>query len=54
MPLSEPKYHEILLRLADAINAAARGDDRRIRPDASHLMGPGHILLETRSGDFDG
>jgi hypothetical protein len=97
MPLSEPKYHEILLRLADAsveaivvgmaaaviqgaptmtwdidivhrrttdnverllsvlkdIDAVARGDSRRIRPNASHLIGPGHILLETRFGDFD-
>jgi hypothetical protein len=97
MPLSEPKYHEILLRLADAgveaivvgmaaaviqgaptmtwdldivhhrtkdnverllgvlndIDAVARGDSRRIRPNASHLIGPGHILLETSFGDFD-
>jgi hypothetical protein len=97
MPPSEPKYHEILLRLADAgveaivvgmaaaviqgaptmtwdldvvhhrtrdnverllrvlsdIDAVARGDNRRIRPNASHLIGPGHILLETRFGDFD-
>jgi hypothetical protein len=94
---SEPKYHEILIRLADAgveaivvgmasaviqgvpsmtwdldivhrrtpdnverllgvlagIDAVARGDTRRIRPGASHLLGPGHILLETRFGDFD-
>ena len=97
MPLNEPKYHEILLRLADArveaivvgmaaaviqgaptmtwnldivhhrtkenverllsvledIDAVARGDNHRIRPNASHLIGPGHILLETRFGDFD-
>jgi hypothetical protein len=97
MPVSEPKYHEILLRLADAgvevivvgmaaaviqgaptmtwdldvvhhrtpdnverllsvlddIDAVARGDSRRLRPNASHLLGPGHILLETRFGDFD-
>lgn len=97
MPLSEPKYHEILLRLADAgveaivvgmaaaviqgaptmtwdldivhhrttdnvarllgvldaIDAVARGDNRRTRPNASHLIGPGHVLLETRFGDFD-
>jgi hypothetical protein len=86
MPLSEPKYHEILLRLADAgveaivvgmaaaviqgaptmtwdldivhhrtkdnierllgvledIDAVARGGNRRIRPNSSHLIGPGH------------
>lgn len=97
MPAAEPKYHEILIRLADAgveaivvgmasaviqgaptmtwdldivhrraadnverllgvladIDAVARGDARRIRPGASHLLGPGHILLETRFGDFD-
>lgn len=97
MPLSEPKYHEILLRLADAhveaiivgmaaaviqgaptmtwdldivhrrtpenvqrllgvladIDAVARGDARRLRPNDSHLLGPGHVLLETRFGDFD-
>ena len=97
MPPAEPKYHEILIRLADAgvesivvgmasavlqgtptmtwdldivhrrvadnverllgvladIDAVARGDARRIRPGASHLLGPGHILLETRFGDFD-
>jgi hypothetical protein len=97
VPAAEPKYHEILIRLADAgvesivvgmasavlqgtptmtwdldivhrrvadnverllsvladIDAVARGDARRIRPGASHLLGPGHILLETRFGDFD-
>ena len=97
MPLSEPKYREILLRLADAgveaivvgmaaaviqgaptmtwdldvvhhrtldnvekllavlndIDAVGRGDSRRLRPNASHLLGPGHVLLETRFGDFD-
>jgi len=94
---AEPKYHEILIRLADAgveaivvgmasaviqgvptmtwdldivhrrtpenverllavledIEAVARHDPRRIRPGASHLLGPGHMLLETRFGDFD-
>jgi hypothetical protein len=97
VPAAEPKYHEILIRLADAgvesivvgmasavlqgaptmtwdldivhrrvadnverllgvltdIDAVARGDARRIRPGSSHLLGPGHILLETRFGDFD-
>ncbi|MDX2053832.1 MAG: hypothetical protein SFV15_15635 [Polyangiaceae bacterium] len=38
--------------LAD-IDAFARNDKRRLRPNATHLMGPGHILLETRFGDFD-
>jgi hypothetical protein len=93
----EPKYHEILLRLADAgveaivvgmaagvlqgvptmtwdldivhrrtpenvarllrvlhdIDAVARHDPRRLRPNESHLIGPGHILLETQFGHFD-
>jgi hypothetical protein len=97
MPLNEPNYHEILLRLADArvkaivvgmaaaviqgaptmtwdldivhqrtsnnverllgvlndIDSVARGDGHRLRPNASPLLGPGHILLETRFGDFD-
>lgn len=42
-----------LLRLLEDIEAVARGDSRRLRPGASHLLGPGHILLETRYGDFD-
>lgn len=97
MAAGEPKYHEILLRLADAgveaivvgmaagviqgvptttwdldivhrrtpenverllqvlhdIDAVARHDTRRLRPNATHLIGPGHVLLETRFGDFD-
>jgi hypothetical protein len=31
----------------------ARGDPRRLKPDETHLIGPGHVLLETRFGDFD-
>jgi hypothetical protein len=42
-----------LLSVLQSINAVARGDDRRIAPGASHLMGPGHILLTTDNGDFD-
>jgi hypothetical protein len=41
------------LRVLQDIDAVARGDARRLRPSASHLLGPGHILLETRFGDFD-
>ena len=44
---------ERLLGVLADIDAVARGDARRIRPSASHLLGPGHILLETRFGDFD-
>ncbi len=97
MASEEPKYHEILIRLADEgvevivvgmaaaviqgvpvttwdldvvhlrtpenvdrlvrvlgqLDAVARHDRRRLRPDASHLLGPGHVLLETKFGDFD-
>jgi hypothetical protein len=42
-----------LLSVLQSINAVARGDDRRIAPGASHLMGPDHILLTTDNGDFD-
>lgn len=30
-----------------------RGDRRRLRPNASHLAGLGHLLLETRFGVLD-
>ena len=93
----EPKFHEILLKLADegvevivvgmaaavlqgvpvttwdldvvhrrtsenverllgvlrSLDAVARHDPRGLRPDASHLSGPGHVLMETKFGDFD-
>lgn len=42
-----------LLSVLHSIKAVARGDHRRIAPGASHLMGPGHILLSTDNGDFD-
>jgi hypothetical protein len=35
------------------IGAVYRHDDRRISPGESHLMGPGHQLLETSLGDLD-
>ncbi len=34
-------------------NAVARRAPRRLRPDESHLMSPGHQLLTTTHGDFD-
>lgn len=93
----EPKFHEILIRLADAgveaivvgmasavlqgvpattwdldvvhrrtsdnvdrllgvlrdLQAVARHDPRHLRPEAAHLLGPGHVLLQTRYGDVD-
>jgi hypothetical protein len=48
-----PENVERLLVVLADIDAVARADARRLRPGASHLLGPGHILLETRFGDFD-
>lgn len=42
-----------LLRVLADIGAVARNDLRRLRPNETHLLGPGHILLSTRFGDFD-
>jgi len=43
---------ERLLRVLRDLEAVARHDLRRLRPDATRLIGPGHILMETRFGDF--
>lgn len=48
-----PENVDRLLRVLDEIQAFARNDPRRSRPNATHLIGPGHILLETRFGDLD-
>ena len=48
-----PKNVERLLRVLADIDAVARNDPRRLRPNETHLLGPGHILLQTRFGDFD-
>lgn len=42
-----------LLTVLQRIHAVARNDERRLSPGASHLLGPGHILLTTDHGDFD-
>jgi hypothetical protein len=42
-----------LLTVLQRIHAVARGDERRLAPESSHLLGPGHILLSTDNGDFD-
>jgi hypothetical protein len=48
-----PENVERLLRVLRDLNAVARNDPRLLRPNESHLLGPGHILLKTRFGDFD-
>lgn len=35
------------------LDATFRNDERRVRPNLSHLASRGHKLLETRFGDFD-
>jgi hypothetical protein len=42
-----------LLAVLHSVHAVARNDERRLTPGASHLLGPGHILLSTDNGDFD-
>jgi hypothetical protein len=42
-----------LLRVLRELEAVARHDPRSLRPDATHLIGPGHVLMKTRFGDFD-
>lgn len=48
-----PQNVERLLRVLADLDATARNDPRRLRPNATHLLGPGHILLTTRFGDLD-
>jgi hypothetical protein len=48
-----PENVERLLRVLERLKAVARNDPRRIAPNASHLVGPGHLLLDTTSGDLD-
>ena len=42
-----------LLALLEDINATFRSDSRRLKPNASHLQGKGHILLMTSLGPLD-
>ena len=42
-----------LLRVLAELDAVYRHDPRRLRPDESHLVGPGHQLLTTTLGDLD-
>lgn len=42
-----------LLTVLASIGAVYRHDPRRLAPGESHLMGPGHQLLESSLGDLD-
>jgi len=42
-----------LLVLLGEIDAIFRGDDRRLKPNESHLLGRGHVLLTTKLGQLD-
>ena len=48
-----PRNVKRLLRVLADLDAVARNDLPRLRPNETHLLGPGHILLKTRFGDFD-
>jgi len=48
-----PENVERLLSVLRELDATYRHDPRRLRPDASHLVGPGHQLLQTTHGDLD-
>jgi hypothetical protein len=42
-----------LVRSLHELDAYARGDARRLCPNETHLIGPGHVLLNTRFGKLD-
>jgi predicted nucleotidyltransferase len=42
-----------VLAALSELDAIFRDDERRLRPNASHLAGPGHLLLQTRDGPLD-
>jgi hypothetical protein len=42
-----------LLRVLGTLDAVYRHDPRKLRPQQSHLIGPGHQLLTTTLGDLD-
>ncbi len=48
-----PENVQRCLAALTELDAVFRGDSRRLRPQASHLDGPGHLLLETRYGVLD-
>jgi hypothetical protein len=49
---SAANVERLLLALAE-LKAVFRDDPRQLRPNASHLQGPGHCLLESGSLKFD-
>lgn len=42
-----------LLAALEALDAVYRHDARQLKPNESHLIGPGHQLLATKLGDLD-
>src|SRR5215471_3548994 len=48
-----PENVSRLLAVLGKIGAVYRHDPRRIAPGESHLMGPGHQLLESSLGELD-
>jgi hypothetical protein len=42
-----------LLHVLATLDAVYRHDPRKLRPQESHLLGPGHQLLTTTHGDLD-
>lgn len=49
----DPQNVARLLKAADELDAVFRGDERRLRPNLSHLSSPGHKLLMTKFGIVD-
>ncbi len=48
-----PDNVQRLLNVLHELQATYRNDSRRLSPTVSHLLGPGHQLLETINGDLD-
>jgi hypothetical protein len=48
-----PENVKRLLTALAELDAVFRQDPRRLRPNESHLIGPGHALLSTRFADLD-
>lgn len=48
-----PENVRRLVAAVTEIDATFRSDSRKIRPNESHLLGPGHALLQTTLGVLD-